>query len=36
MNDAEPDLPLPKQNFFKLFVWFSEKVQCATVFNCNN
>ena len=35
-NYAEPDLPLPTQNFFKVSVCFSESVQCATPFNYNN
>ena len=26
MNYAEPDLPLPKQNFFKVSVWLPERV----------
>ena len=32
-NFAEPDSPLPKQNFLKVSVWLSEKVQCKILFN---
>ena len=32
-NFAEPDSSLPKQNFLKVSVWLSEKVQCKILFN---
>ena len=35
-NYAKPDLPLPRQNFFRVSEWLSEKVQCATLLHCDD